>query len=252
MNTKALRRQLLAAIAMLLVATVALGSSTYAWFAQNTKVTAERMTVKAESSSPFIQIKSDADDEYSTATTTLKTLAEGKELKLVAPTSISDKTVAWGTTFSTNPNEVQASNTVSAVSSENLENYVLSDSVTIKNASKDVTANELRISTVKFTAGDTDTMAPATRILLVWADGYAMYNEAGTLIGGQNTIAGTFAGEATVAIDIYMYFDGTDSTAYTAGAANLANVSAELAFTIKGDVAHASAATATYTFPTVA
>lgn len=41
MSTKALKQQLIAAIAMVLVAAIALGSSTYAWFVNNTKVTAE-------------------------------------------------------------------------------------------------------------------------------------------------------------------------------------------------------------------
>jgi hypothetical protein len=44
---KALKRQLMAAIAMVLVATIALGSSTYAWFAANTTVTASTMKVQA-------------------------------------------------------------------------------------------------------------------------------------------------------------------------------------------------------------
>ena len=43
MTVKSLRKQLAAAIAMTLVATVALGSSTYAWFAINSKVTATGM-----------------------------------------------------------------------------------------------------------------------------------------------------------------------------------------------------------------
>lgn len=46
MTVKSLRKQLAAAIAMTLVATVALGSSTYAWFAVNTKVTATGMNVR--------------------------------------------------------------------------------------------------------------------------------------------------------------------------------------------------------------
>lgn len=47
MSTKALKKQLMAAIAMVLVAALALGSSTYAWFASNTTVTASTMEVKA-------------------------------------------------------------------------------------------------------------------------------------------------------------------------------------------------------------
>ena len=47
MNSKAIKRQLLAAIAMVLVAALALGSSTFAWFVNNAKVTAARVNVTA-------------------------------------------------------------------------------------------------------------------------------------------------------------------------------------------------------------
>lgn len=47
MNSKAIKRQLLAAIAMVLVAAMALGSSTYAWFASNNKVEAKGMNITA-------------------------------------------------------------------------------------------------------------------------------------------------------------------------------------------------------------
>ncbi len=48
MSTKALRKELLAAIAMVIVAAIALSGSTYAWFAQNNVVTATGMTVKTQ------------------------------------------------------------------------------------------------------------------------------------------------------------------------------------------------------------
>lgn len=54
MNSKAIRKQLLAAVAMVLVAAVALGSSTYAWFAANTRVTATGMQVNATTSSSLV------------------------------------------------------------------------------------------------------------------------------------------------------------------------------------------------------
>ena len=47
MNSKAIRKQLLAAVAMVLVAAVALGSSTYAWFANNSSVNARSSTISA-------------------------------------------------------------------------------------------------------------------------------------------------------------------------------------------------------------
>lgn len=54
MSTKALKTQLLAAIAMVLVASIALGSSTYAWFASNNKVTATNMQVTATTSESLV------------------------------------------------------------------------------------------------------------------------------------------------------------------------------------------------------
>lgn len=49
MNSKAIKRQLLAAIAMVLVAALALGSSTYAWFVASGTVTATGMNVQVQS-----------------------------------------------------------------------------------------------------------------------------------------------------------------------------------------------------------
>ena len=67
MTVKSLRKQLAAAIAMTLVATVALGSSTYAWFVNNTKVTADTTTVSATTANTLL-IK-DEDGKWATTTT---------------------------------------------------------------------------------------------------------------------------------------------------------------------------------------
>jgi hypothetical protein len=54
MSTKALKSQLLAAVAMVLVASVALGSSTFAWFAANRTVTATDMKVIAQTTGSLV------------------------------------------------------------------------------------------------------------------------------------------------------------------------------------------------------
>lgn len=54
MNSKAIRKQLLAAVAMVLVAAVALGSSTYAWFVASGTVKAEGMKVQAQAESGIL------------------------------------------------------------------------------------------------------------------------------------------------------------------------------------------------------
>lgn len=65
MSVKTLRKQLFAAIAMVLVAAIALGSSTYAWFVNNTKVTAESVELTAKTSYALLISK----NQTGTATT---------------------------------------------------------------------------------------------------------------------------------------------------------------------------------------
>ena len=56
MDTKALKKQMGAAIAMVLVAAVALGSATFAWFVTNSKVDATTSTISAQSNAAFMTI----------------------------------------------------------------------------------------------------------------------------------------------------------------------------------------------------
>ena len=48
-SVKSLQKQLIAAVAMVLVAMIALGSSTYAWFVSNNQVTATTSSISAQS-----------------------------------------------------------------------------------------------------------------------------------------------------------------------------------------------------------
>ena len=88
MNSKAIRKQLLAAVAMVLVAAVALGSSTYAWFAQATQVTASGMSVKAQSEGGLI-ISNESKTDWKTSST-----ASHNDVAPLVPTSTADCT-AW-------------------------------------------------------------------------------------------------------------------------------------------------------------
>lgn len=80
MNVKALKKQLMAAIAMVLVAAIALGSSTYAWFVSNNQVTATTSTISAQSNAPFLKIantkKIDSGHPWADVTTTTDSFVE--------------------------------------------------------------------------------------------------------------------------------------------------------------------------------
>ena len=56
-SVKTLKKQLGAAITMVCVAAVALGSSTYAWFTSNNSAKAEKMNVTATADVKFLEIQ---------------------------------------------------------------------------------------------------------------------------------------------------------------------------------------------------
>jgi len=91
MSTKALKKELLAAVVMLLVAAVALSGSTYAWFAMNNTVTVTGMEVTTQvGKNLFI-----ADDTLNstakiTADASYKTFSAQKIKALLEPTSTVD------------------------------------------------------------------------------------------------------------------------------------------------------------------
>lgn len=91
MNSKAIRKQLLAAVAMVLVAAVALGSSTYAWFVASGSVTATGMNVNVQSTGGLL-IKYSGEGDAWGQTASAKPVTE----KLLKPTSTKDMTV-WST-----------------------------------------------------------------------------------------------------------------------------------------------------------
>jgi len=70
MTVKTLRRQLAAAIAMTLVSTVALGSSTYAWFTMNKEVTVKGMEMKTKVSGNLLISEDNVEANYSPNTLT--------------------------------------------------------------------------------------------------------------------------------------------------------------------------------------
>ncbi len=90
MKMKSLKTQFIGAIAMVLVAAIAMGSSTYAWFAMNTQVEANGMQVKAVAEDGILIINELDDD----TTTNWKSATQASYSTLVslAPTSTANDT----------------------------------------------------------------------------------------------------------------------------------------------------------------
>lgn len=92
-SVKSLKKQLMAAIAMVCVAAIALGTSTYAWFVNNTRVTAGEFSATATTSNA-LEISDDGN-------TWLTSIDLTKDMNTWAPVSTTDmalfaKDATWG------------------------------------------------------------------------------------------------------------------------------------------------------------
>lgn len=266
MNSKAIKRQLLAAIAMVLVAAIALGSSTYAWFASNNKVTADGISITAQSEGKLLIIDDNTDFTHGERTAiTMEANENGKAEKLLPThpnyTVGGNFASAWFHRLSDDYNKAISGNdneqTVTNGDKKGDNFYYLSDELYIKLASNgvkgiDTTAKNLKLSelTVTPTGGDADkTLLNSVRIMLVVNDGKAfVYNsegkevttdisEDGTTkvaynagIGNASVLADTVDTKTPVKVAVYFYFDGRDE-ACTSANYDTDNFAVSLAFT---------------------
>ncbi len=137
MNSKAIKRQLLAAIAMVLVAAIALGSSTYAWFVASNTVTADGMKLQVQGESGIV-IKSVENSSSVWAATASAGMTQGVKLTATSTTNLS----AWVHATSDEQNNAkaeQAFKDYTAVPDASLDSYRLLKSFYIRSA----TANEV-------------------------------------------------------------------------------------------------------------
>lgn len=170
MTVKALRGQLFAAIAMVVVSAVALSSSTYAWFVQSSQVTADGMKVQAAAESG-IEIS------YGSSGTWGSVATSGAATGELYPTSTNDATnwyhaKANASTASTAINETYEVLTLDDDTGEdgNDHRYFLLTEYTIRSASS-VDATNLTIDSVtaSTTGSNSANLNKALRVAVVIA-----------------------------------------------------------------------------------
>lgn len=179
-SVKALKKQLGAAIAMVTVAAVALGSSTYAWFVNNSVVTATGMKVQAQTEGGIEIAYSNATattGDYSTTATT-----GGTPTISLAPTSTKDAeawyhagaassgaSAAQINTYETlNTTETaiagqEFGKTGGVTNGENTTNYYMHQTFNIRSTSATSLAKGLTVKQVSV-AGNTKDMSEALRV----------------------------------------------------------------------------------------
>ena len=211
MNSKAIKRQLLAAIAMVLVAAIALGSSTYAWFVASNSVTAEGMKVQAQSESG-LAISYDGKNWGTSAS------AGVEEAVKLYPASTKDL-ASWSHATATKSNEATATqstreNITSKVfggannAYDKNNGYVFMREFKIRSTAGDASQSKgLYVKDVKV-SGASKSMSVAMRVGVRYTAANSGNNKA-------FIYAPVSAGESTPSTNYKWYQDATDSTGST-------------------------------------
>lgn len=249
MDTKALKKQMGAAIAMVLVAAVALGSATFAWFVSNNTVKATTSKISAQSNAPFLKIDKTAITEGST---TSISYAEDADVKLY-PAQVVKNTdnkalfksayasAATATTELTN-SRYDVGDAAAAVTGE----FAIKKSFKIGTAdAKAGSFKNLKVAGVELTSKGTDGLEDALSILVVCGDNWAVYKKSadGTVLteykdkvsaAGNNTdgvLADAIAANSSVDVDVYVFYDGSETNVYTDNLNKLTAIGATVTFT---------------------
>ena len=235
-NVKALKKQLAAAIAMVCVAAVALGSSTYAWFVSNNQVTANTSSISAQSNAPFLVIKAgsaitttDVKTEDTTTPVADKVLFPVQMVKAENDASAFQWESAYAS-LSTAADEKASTRFI--VQSADYDKYYMKETFYVgTNGTTKGQFKNLRVSGVSVTqttVGDPATegeLKNALRVMVVCGEEVAIYNQSGSLVttyvkqGATNPVAilGLTAAEERQANGVTTnaaYLTGQDSASY--------------------------------------
>ena len=244
-SVKALKKQLAAAIAMVCVAAVALGSSTYAWFVSNNTVKATTSKISAQSNAPFLKIDKTA---ITAGSTTSISYADEADVKLYPAQVVKNtdnkplfKSAYTATTELTN-SRYDVGDAATAVTGE----FAIKKSFKIGTAdAKAGSFKNLKVAGVELTSKGTDGLEDALSVLVVCGDNWAVYKKSadGTVLteykdkvsaAGNNTdgvLADTIAANSSVDVDVYEFYDGSETNVYTDNLDKLTAIGATVTFT---------------------
>ena len=232
-SVKALKKQLGAAVAMVCVAAVALGSSTYAWFVTNNNVTATTSTISAQSNAAFMTIEeglTGAKDSDATSATFKATASEALYPARVKANATATFETAYGTGVD-NGTIVQDTLTDVGVPSVAVEKkFAKQNDFNISSKGSNLT--NMKIASVAMSRETDETtnseINSAIRVLVVCGSNWEVWNPTtGKCIqSNANTtnsadgydaaaLAATITPGTDTVVNTYIYYDGDDSNIFT-------------------------------------
>lgn len=256
------KAKLLSAVGMLTVSAAMLVSSTFAWFSMNKEVRAQTMSISAKSDSTFLLISktntsaSDIQTEKNTLVDNLADAADKTTLipstpaveadlttyatKLDGASAITDRDTAavesnWWTANSDDPGDATNHTiNVEKLTSTNFSDYVIKKTVYLTVAKGANNANNLSITPTFAKTGTNDqTDYTGVKVLVATSDGgFATLTKDSTKtdIKGSNT---ALTDTTVLTVDLYIYYDGKDSTVYSNNYDKLAGADVTFTFEVE-------------------
>lgn len=245
MDTKALKKQMGAAIAMVLVAAVALGSATFAWFVSNNKVDATTSKISAQSNSAFMYIY----DENSTSATKKdqradQSLVRGTPLypahwaytgDAVTYATAGNFYTAFGDSADKSDMSTDGASLVpesgdkaaGSVEAAVAGQYAVKN--TFKIGSKGANLENLIVkgASIKDDGSDNGQFDTALRVLVKCGDNWVLCDKGGVKAASNtgNKLTDTVSSTSETTVDMYVFYDGDDSNVFTNNLENLTKAS---------------------------
>ena len=256
------KRKLLGAVGMLTVSAAMLVSSTFAWFSMNKTVRAQTMSISAKSDSTFLLISktnTDAADIQTEKKTLVDDLATGVTNTTLIPSTpavaadlttyatpltganaVTNQATAavqsnWWTANSDDPAKATENTiNVTKLTAANFSDYVIKKTVYLTVAKGANNAINLSVTpTFAKTGTDDQTDYTGVKVLVATSDGgFATLTKdsAKTDIKGSNT---ALTDATVLTVDLYIYYDGKDSTVYSNNYGKLAGADVTFEFEVE-------------------
>lgn len=239
-SVNSLKRQMTAAIAMVLVAGIALASATYAWFVSNNSVKATASTISAQSNAAFMYIRDEKErskdltfDTSSVDSTALYPAhwvtaasdnyanAEVGKFYTAYGTSATDGTMTTSTLKMVEASA--ASSTKGSPADAVTAQYAVKNTFYV--GSKGTTLSDLVVAGASFTDGENQTSTSensdldnALRILVTCGDNWVLCDKSSILASNTgnttNKLADTVSATETK-VEVYVFYDGDDTEVNT-------------------------------------
>lgn len=239
-SVNSLKRQMTAAIAMVLVAGIALASATYAWFVSNNKVDATTTNISAQSNSAYLVI-----DTKKTTKDSISSVSAGDTVTPLYPAKIekSSGNALWKSAYADKANAATMKAGTEFTIDDGTAEKAVSAGYAVKNTfyigtgTYDGEFTNLHITGVTVdtaTADDNKNLGNAMRVLVVCGNDWQVWSAAGEKLSSSESTGTAFTTgvkkDRDATVDVYVYYDGDDANVYSDNLTNLTSNGVTITF----------------------